>query len=135
MMEVMKTLITGKRKALSNWVRQFNTFIDVENRTYKLQESLFGIFKWGRFLPLPQVEYVLIFRTFFSKCEECSIEEHDNPNAYFQVSLVYNRNRKIVVQDTKNKQEALTLAYQVASALKTKLKDSASNTGVVTWLL
>lgn len=131
----MKPLIIGKRKALSNWVRQFTTFIDIEKGKYKLQEGLFGIFKWGEFKPLPKIEYVLIFRSFFAKCEECLIEEHDSPNAYFQVSLVYNKNRKIVVQDTKNKEEALNLAYEVASALKTKLKDSASNTGKVTWLM
>jgi hypothetical protein len=131
----MKALIIGKRKALSNWVRQFTTFLDVENAKYKLQESLFGIFKWGEFKPLPKIEYVLIFRSYFSKCEECSIEEHDNPNAYFQVSLVYNKNRKIVVEDTKNKNEAVKLAYEVATALKTKLKDAASNTGKITWLI
>ena len=131
----MKTLIVGKRKALSNWVRQFTTFIDVEKGKYKLEEALFGIFKWGEFKPLPKIDYVLIFQSFFSKCEECLIEEHDSPNAYFQVSLVYNKNRKIVVQDTKNKEEALLLAYEVALALKTKLKDSSSNTGKITWLL
>ncbi|MBI3518855.1 MAG: hypothetical protein HY062_05805 [Bacteroidetes bacterium] len=131
----MKTLIIGKRKALSNWVRQFTTFIDVEKRYYKLEEGLFGIFKWGEFKPLPKIDYVLVFRSFFAKCEQCSLEDSGNPNAYFQVSLVYNKNRKIILQDTKNKQEALNLAYEVASSLNTKLKDSASTTGEVAWLL
>jgi hypothetical protein len=41
----MKDLIIGKRDALSNWIRQFVTIIDMEKRAYKLQEGLLGIFK------------------------------------------------------------------------------------------
>lgn len=131
----MDSLITGKREALSNWIRQFATVIDLENRFYKLQESLFGIFKWGTFKPLPRIDYVLVFRSLFVKCEACSIDEYENnPNAYFQVSLVYNKNRKIVVEETKDREEALALATVVASGLNTRVKDSASMRGKSTWL-
>ena len=57
----MNDLIIGSRNALNNWLRQFNTFIDVKNMAYKLQESLLGLFKWGDFKPLPKLEYVLNF--------------------------------------------------------------------------
>jgi len=132
----MKDLLIGKRDALSNWIRQFVTIIDIEKRAYKIQEGLLGIFKWGTFKPLPKIDYVLVFRSLFSKCEACSHDEYENnPNAYFQVSLVYNKNRKIIVEETKNKEEAFALAMEVASGLKTKLRDSATVRGQSTWLL
>jgi hypothetical protein len=131
----MNYLIIGKREAISNWIRQFITIIDIEKRVYKLQESLFGLFKWGAFKPLPKIDYVLIFRSLFVKCEACSMDEYENnPNAYFQVSLVYNKTRKIVVEETKDKAEAFALAMEVASGLKTRLRDSASIRGKSTWL-
>lgn len=132
----MKNLITGKRIAISNWMRQFVTIIDLEKRLYKLQEGLFGIFKWGAFQPLPKIDYVLVFRSLFAKCEACSMDEYENnPNAYFQVSLVYNKNRKIVIEETRDKEKAFATAMEVASGLKTKLRDSASVRGKSTWLL
>ncbi len=132
----MKDQIIGKRTALSNWVRQFATIIDIEKRMYKIQEGLLGIFKWGTFKPLPKIDYVLIFRSLFAKCETCSLEGYENnPNAYFQVSIVHNKNRKIVVEETKNKEKAFALAKAVAVGLNTKLKDSASVRGKSTWLI
>jgi hypothetical protein len=77
-----------------------------------------------------------VFRSLFAKCETCSIDEYENnPNAYFQVSLVYNKNRKIIVEETKNKEAAFALAIEVASGLKAKLRDSATVRGKSTWLL
>lgn len=132
----MKDVIVGKRDALSNWIRQFVTIIDIEKRAYKIQEGLLGIFKWGTFKPLPKIDYVLVFRSLFAKCEACSLEEYENnPNAYFQVSLVYNKNRRIIVQETKDKKDAISLARAVASGLKTRLKDAATTAGKSTWLL
>lgn len=132
----MKDLIIGKRDALSNWIRQFATIIDIEKKAYKIQEGLLGIFKWGTFKPLPKIDYVLVFRSLFAKCEACSLDEYENnPNAYFQVSLVHNKNRKIIVEETKNKEEAFSLATKVASGLKAKLRDSATVRGKSTWLL
>lgn len=131
----MKNLIIGKRDAISNWIRQFVTVIDIEKRVYKLQEGLFGLFKWGAFKPLPKIDYVLIFRSLFAKCEACSIEEYENnPNAYFQVSLVYNKNRKIIVEETKDKVAAFALAIEVACGLKARIRDSATVRGKSIWL-
>lgn len=131
----MKDLIIGKRDALSNWIRQFAMIIDIEKRAYKIQEGLLGIFKWGTFKPMPKIDYVLVFRSLFAKCESCSLDKYENnPNAYFQVSLVYNKNRKIIVEETKNKEEAFSIATKVALGLKAKLRDSATVRGKSTWL-
>lgn len=131
----MNDLIIGKRGALSNWIRQFATVIDIDKKMYKLQEGLLGVFKWGAFKPLPKIDYVLVFRSLFAKCEACSLEQYENnPNAYFQVSLVYNKNRRIIVEETKSKEEAFALARAVAVGLNTRLRDSASIRGQSSWL-
>jgi len=109
--------------------------VDIEKRIYKPQEGLLGIFKWGDFKPLPKINYVLIFRTFYVKCEGCSIDEfEDNPNSYYQVSLVYNSNRRIIVHETKRRDEAFSLAHDMAMGLKTRLKDSATNRRQGRWV-
>ena len=80
----MKDLIIGKRDALSNCIRQFVTIIDIEKRAYKIQEGLLGIFKWGTYKSLPKIDYVLVFRSLFAKCETCSLDEYENnPNDLF----------------------------------------------------
>lgn len=129
------SLIIGQRRAVSNWLRQFATIIDVENKMYKLQESIFGIFKWGAYKPLPKINYVLVFRSFYAKCETCSIDDgNNNPNSYYQVSLVYNSNRRIVVQETKSKKEAFDLAKNISFSMNIKIKDSATNTKQSVWV-
>jgi hypothetical protein len=131
----MTTILIGKRAALNNWIRQFVTVVDFEKEMYKIQESLFGIFNWGTFKPLPKINYVLVFRSFFAKCEACTMDEfEDNPNSYFQVSLVYNKNRRIVFHETKNINEAFEFAQKIASGIKTRIKDSATNSRVAKWL-
>ena len=132
----MKNLIVGKRDALSNWLRQFVTIIDFDKKAYKIQEGLLGIFKWGAFKPLPRIDYVLIFRSLFVKCEACSLEEYENnPNAYFQVSLVHHKSHRIIVQETKSRDEAFGLARELASGLGARVKDSATTAGKSAWLL
>lgn len=131
----MNAILAGTRKAINNWLRQFKTFINFDNHTYKIQESLLGIFKWGEFKPLPQLNYVLVFKNVFAKCEACSIDEFENnPHAYFQVSLVHNKNRRIIVHETKNKEEAFAMAQQLGSHLHLRIKDSASNRREAVWL-
>ncbi len=130
----MNSILTGTRKAINNWLRQFKTFIDFEHKTYKIQESLLGIFKWGEFKPLPYINYVLVFKNVFAKCETCSINEFENnSHSYFQVSLVHNTNRRIIVHETKNKEEAFKIAGELSSHLQLRIKDSSSRRQSV-WL-
>lgn len=123
--------MVGYRKALNTWLRQFKTFIDIENRLYKIEESLIGVFKWGEFKPLPQLNYVLVFRSFYAKCEACSMDE--NADTYYQISLVHDKNRRIITHETKNKKEALDMAEYLAKGLGLSIKDSASVPGQSSW--
>ncbi|HRD40249.1 MAG TPA: hypothetical protein PLC65_16600 [Bacteroidia bacterium] len=130
----MNSVLAGTRNAINNWLRQFKTFINFEDNTYKIQESLMGVFKWGEFKPLPKLNYVLVFKNVFAKCETCSIDEFENnPHAYFQVSLVHNSNRRIIVHETKNKEEAFKIAEQLGNNLHLRIKDSSSRRQSV-WL-
>jgi hypothetical protein len=126
-----QNMIIGYRKALNNWLRQFRTFIDLDHKLYKIEESLLNIFKWGKFVPLPQLNYVLVFRSFYAKCEACSLDE--NADSYYQISLVHNKNRKIIMHETKNKSEALTFAGKLAKGLDLSIKDAASVPGQSSW--
>jgi hypothetical protein len=131
----MENYIVGKRQAVSNWLRQFKTFVDLEKRTYKIQESLLGIFKWGDFEPLPEINYILVFRNVFVKCEGCAIDEFENsPSAYFQVSMVHHTNRRIIVHETRNKEEAFNIAKNLGSKLHLKIKDSATDRRQAVWI-
>ncbi|MEO6301718.1 MAG: hypothetical protein ABIP51_00970 [Bacteroidia bacterium] len=124
----MENVIIGHREALSNWIRQFDTLIDLKKRVYKIQEGLLGIFKWGSYKPLPKLNYVLVFKSFYAKCETCSIDDFENnPNSYYQVSMVHNKNRRIIVHETRSKDEALSFGRNLANELNTPLKDSVSN--------
>ena len=125
---IIENVIIGHRAAISNWLRQFDTIIDLKAKAYKIQEGLLGIFKWGSYKPLPKVNYVLVFRSFFSKCEACEIDDSEtNPNSYYQVSLVYNKNRRLIVSETRNKDEAMIFGRNLATALDKPFKDSVSN--------
>lgn len=94
-----------------------------------------GLFKWGDFKPLPKLDYVLIFKSFFAKCETCSVDDFKtNEYAYYQVSLVHSKNRKLIVHETKNKETAFDFSLNVAQQLNLKVKDSVSTRGKSSWL-
>jgi hypothetical protein len=124
-------IVVGYRKALNNWLRQFRVFIDFERRTYKIEEGLLNIFRWGKYEPLPQLNYVLVFRSFYAKCEACSLDE--NADSYYQISLVHQKNRRIIAHETKNRSEAFSFAEQLSAALHLNIKDAASVPGKSTW--
>jgi len=129
----MNNLIIGRREALNNWFRKFNTIIDPQNNAYKTQENIFGVFKTGNFKSLPKLNYVLIFKSMFAKCESCSIADYEN-NSYYQISLVHGKNNRIIVHESRIRNEAFHLAKTMASALKIPLKDSATNREKGIWI-
>ncbi len=128
-------VINGRRKGISNWMRQFKTIIDTKKMLFKEEEGLFGIFKWGEFRPLPVIDYVLVFRQFFTKCETCTFDENDVDNtSYFQVSLVYKKNRRIIVHETRSKQEAFGMATNLSQSFLVPIRDSATRRGESSWV-
>lgn len=124
-------LIQGKR-ASSNWIRKFGVLLDTQNKTYKKQETFFGI-HFGEWKILPIIDYILIFKTLYVKCETCTIEDIDDQGIY-QLSFVYNKNRKLIIHESNNKQEVFKLAKNLAQEFKVSMRDSASNRRKAIWL-
>jgi hypothetical protein len=120
-----ETIITGKRRGISNWFTQLTVFVDIEKKLFKIQESFLGIFKWGEFKSLPKIDYVLLFRNYYAKCEQCSLDE-ESDLAYYQVSLIHSGKRRIIVHESRKYNEAREIAEKLAQNLNLKISDRFS---------
>lgn len=126
-------IIIGKR-ASSNLFRKMGTLIDLENRLYKAYDSFLGLTS-GSWKILPKPDYVLLFKTLYIKCEGCSPEDFENgKGAVYQLSLVYNKNRKLIVHESKIMNEVFSLAEKLSSFFKIKIRDAASDRRHPKWI-
>jgi hypothetical protein len=126
-------IIIGKR-ASSNFFRKMGTLIDLEKGLYKSYESVFGITS-GTWKKMPKFDYVLLFKTLYIKCEGCTPEDFENDDgAIYQLSLVYHKNRKLIVHESKIKEEIFLLAEKLSSFYKLKIRDAASDRRNPKWL-
>ncbi|HQQ95211.1 MAG TPA: hypothetical protein PLQ93_11695 [Bacteroidia bacterium] len=124
-------LIKGMR-AGSNWLRKSGILIDLENKKYFEYESIFGI-KSGVWKKLPDIDYLLLFRTVYVRCEDCSLEDFDKGKGHYQLSLVH-KQRRIIVHESKNRQEVFDFATRLSKQLQLPLRDSATNRRAPQWL-
>lgn len=126
-------IIIGKR-ASSNLFRKMGTQLDLKNGLFRAYESFLGITS-GSWKKIPKFDYVLLFKTLYIKCEGCSPEDfEDGHGAVYQVSLVYNKNRKLIVHESKQKEEIFALADKLKSFYHIKIKDSASDRRNPKWI-
>ena len=131
----MTSTITGYRKSINNWFREYKTQVDVLAGEYTEHQAWFGLFKFKHKKPLPKTDYVLVFRALYAKCEPCDIKAGgDNDNAFFQVSLVHHKSRRIIVHETKNAAEAFEFAQQLGNTFSLRIRDSATALGKSKWL-
>ncbi len=125
-------IISGKYAA-SNFIYQQGIQIDLQRGQFKMLRSLFGFIRLkDEWKPLPKIAYVLVFKTFYVKCEPC--EQDDTHSATMQVSLVYNKNRKLIVHEATNKDEIFSIAEALASHLQLKIRDAATNRRAPRWV-
>lgn len=126
-------IIIGKR-ASSNFFRKMGTVIDLEQGLYKAYESIFGLTS-GTWKKMPKFDYVLLFKTLYIKCEGCSPEDFENDDqAIYQLSLVYHKNRKLIVHESKIKSDIFSLAEKISSFYKLKIRDAASDRRNPKWI-
>jgi hypothetical protein len=126
-------IIIGKR-ASSNFFRKMGTLINLEKGLYKAYESVLGLTS-GTWKKMPKFEYILLFKTLYIKCEGCSPEDFDDDKgAIYQLSLVYNKNRKLIVHESKMKEEVFSLAKKLQLFFNIKIRDSASDRRNPVWL-
>jgi hypothetical protein len=125
-------IITGKYAASSVLLRQ-GIVIDLHNKTYKLVQKVLGLFKVKEsWKPLPKADYILMFKTFYAKCEPCEMDE-TNPGT-LQLSLVYNKNRRLLVHECNNVHEIRSLALTLSQILKLKIRDAITDRRSPKWI-
>lgn len=126
-------LIIGKR-ASSNFFRKMGTLLNLEKGLYKAYDSFLGITS-GSSKKTPKFDYILIFKTLYIKCEGCVPEDFDDSNgAVYQLSLVYNKNRKLIIHESKNRDEIFSLAEKLKTFYHVKIRDSASDRRNPKWI-
>ncbi len=109
--------------------------IDLQKRIYVIITTLFGLFRFrDKPKPLPPVNYILLFRTLYNKCQSCNIADFEN-DSVIQLSLVYDKNKKLIVHEGYDMQYMLNLARQLSAELKVDVKDAATDRRKPRWLL
>ena len=95
----------------------------------------FLVWPLGHGKKMPKFDYVLLFKTLYIKCEGCSPEDFEDDNgAIYQLSLVYNKNRKLIVHESKVKAEAFSLAEKLRAFYNIKIRDAAGDIRNPVWL-
>ena len=129
-------VIIGKR-ASSNFFRKMGTLLDLKKGLYKAYESSFGIMS-GSWKKTPKFDYILLFKTLYIKCEGCIPEDFDDgKGSVYQLSLVYtmyNKSRKLIIHETKNKHELFELAEKLKAFYNIKIRDAASDRRNPKWI-
>lgn len=97
--------------------------IDFDNKKYRTTKSFFGI-TFGRWIPLPDIEYVSIFKTkevttIWARSASANIS-----NSVFKVNLFHNTNQKIKAYVTKDIDDAFKKAKEIASSLHIDILDA-----------
>lgn len=126
-------LVKGKYAASNIFFKQ-EIILDLEQKCFNQKNTLFWIFVLKKqCVTLPIIDYVLIFRTLYAKCETCSIEDFNN-SSLLQLSLVYNKNRRIIIHESQNLNEIIEKAKSIAQSLNLKIRDSASQRNKSIWI-
>jgi len=125
--------ISGIFKASNFFVQQGLT-LDTDEKCYHKSNKIVKLFTINEPCKrLPKLDYILMFRTLYAKCEACSIEDFEN-SSVVQLSFVYNKNRKLILHESKNFEEVKLMAEQLAKEFKLRIKDSASDRRNSKWI-
>lgn len=125
--------ITGKYAASNFFVRQ-GLILDTVKKCYSKSYKIISLFKVQEECKnLPELNYVLMFRTLYAKCEPCEMEDFESSST-IQLSLVYNKNRRLIIHESKNFKEIKEMAKQLSQSFNLKIRDSASDRRNPKWL-
>lgn len=126
-------LITGKYAASNFIVRQGLT-LDTDKRCYNISRKIISLFTFKEECKnLPKLDYILMFKTLYAKCEPCEMEDFEDSSTV-QLSLVYNKNRRLIVHESKNFSEIKEMAFQLSQAFNLKIRDSATDRRNPKWI-
>jgi hypothetical protein len=108
--------------------------IDLTRKCFSKFSKYFFLFKFKEACkPLPAANYLLLFRTIYTKCQTHTAEEFEN-QSITQLSMVYDRNKKLIVHESANMEEVKQVAIKLAGELKLRIMDSATNRRKPKWL-
>jgi len=128
-------IVEGQRGAISSWFRKHQLLVDPLSQIYTESILWFGFFRYRTTKALPKIKYVLVFRQLFAKCEPCELGEfEDDGLTWYQVSLVHGQYRRIIIHETRQRQQAFEKATELALVLNLKVLDSATNRRLGTWI-
>lgn len=126
-------IIFGKHAA-SNFFYSTSVSVDTEHKRYRVHHRFLSVFrKSGEWQPLPDVKYVLLFRTLYAKCETCSIEDF-NRSSLIQLSLVYGKNRRLIINESRDADLLYAQAEVLGEDLSLRVRDAASDRRNPRWL-
>jgi hypothetical protein len=126
-------IITGKYAASNFLVRQSLTIDTEKNCSTKSSKilSLFTVKEGCK--KLPKLDYILMFRTLYAKCEPCGLDDFESASM-IQLSLVYHKNRRLIVHESNDFNEIKSMAKQLADDFYLKIRDSASDRRNPKWI-
>jgi hypothetical protein len=126
-------IINGKYAASNFFVQQGLT-LDTDKKCYNKSNKLIKLITVNEACKsLPKLDYILMFRTLYAKCEECSVEDFEN-SSVVQLSFVYNKNRKLIIHESKNFAEIKELAEKLSKEFNLRIKDSATDRRNSKWI-
>lgn len=100
--------------------------INLANKEYRTFHSLFGL-KIGKWMPIPNFEYVSVFKTKESQTVRVVTAETTHTYDIILVNLFYNRNKHITFFKTNNKKEAFEVAKHFKLALDIDILDATES--------
>lgn len=100
--------------------------IDITNKTFREFKSLFG-FKFGKWKPIPDFEYVSVFRTNETQAIQGRSASTSVKSEVILLNLFYNRNRHITFYKTDNKKDAFDVAEHFKLALGIDILDATES--------
>ena len=100
--------------------------INLANKVYRTFHSLFGL-KIGKWMPIPNFEYVSVFKTKESQTVRVVTAETTHTYDIILVNLFYNRNKHITFFKTNNKKEAFEVAEHFKLALDIDILDATES--------
>lgn len=113
--------------AASNFFLRRGLILDTEKKCFSKSNKVMSLFSYQEECQkLPKLDYILMFRTLYAKCEPCEMEDFENASI-IQLSLVYNKNRRLIIHEAKNFQEIKDMAKQLAQTFNLRIRDSATD--------
>jgi hypothetical protein len=100
--------------------------INLENHTYRNLKSTLG-FKFGKWQPCPEFEYVSVFRTKEGQTVRVVTAETTLQSEIFLLNLFYKGNKHITFYKTHDKQDAFDVAEKFKSIFNIDILDATES--------